>query len=160
MITDTQIAQLNARGTDATYTDGYGQSFKPFLYLDERDFLGLELAADQVTLRRKVQGRKDDSGKVRMELLADLPRALEGVAEVLTWAVTKKTPKPYEPGSWLNVDDFFNRYRGALGRHLGSLDKGGPKSRDKETDLYELAHIATNALFLLEKLKRNEEGLQ
>lgn len=112
---------------------------------------------------RAAVGRKDDSGKVRMELLADMPRALEAVAEVMTWAVTKKLPTPYEPGSWLNVDDFFSRYRGALGRHIASYDKGkgglNPVfTRDKETDLLELAHIATNAMFLLEKAKRAEEG--
>lgn len=106
----------------------------------------------------EVAGRKDDSGKLRMELMADLPRALEGVAEVLTWAVTKKQPKPYEPGSWLGVDDFFKRYSGAIRRHLTGWDKSGLRARDKETDLYELQHIATNALFLLEKLYREDEA--
>lgn len=106
----------------------------------------------------KPAGRKDDTGKVRMELMNDLPRAIEGVAKVLTWAVTQKQP-PYEPGSWLNVDNFFNRYQGAMLRHQTSMNKQGRYSVDKETQLLEAFHIATNAMFLAEKLARELEDL-
>lgn len=105
-------------------------------------------------------GRKDDTGKVRMELLADLARAQRAVAEVMTFAVEKKKPVPYEPGSWLGVEPFFPRYRGALGRHLTEVDLTNGNGRDAETGLLELAHLATNAMFLLEKKLRSLEGKQ
>ena len=108
-------------------------------------------------LEGKPAGRKDDSGKIQMDLMEDLSRASEAVAEVLTWAVTKKQPKPYQRGSWLNVDDFHNRYTGARGRHQVAVAKRGRFARDGETGLLELAHAATNAMFLLEKALRDLE---
>lgn len=104
-------------------------------------------------------GRKDDSGKIRMELMVDLARAHKAVAEVLTWAVTKKQPKPYEPGSWLNVTDFHNRYTAARERHENAVDINGRFTRDAETGLLDLAHAATDAMFLLEKAIRDYESL-
>lgn len=164
MITDTQLAYLNEQIAKGDYTGAVwpgGEALTPATRWEDREKLGLELleSADgkYSLIRKPVAGRKDDSGKVRMELMADLPRAIEAVAEVMTWAVTKKQPVPYEPGSWLNVPDFQKRYRGALGRHLVKLDKGGTYARDEETGLLELAHLATNAMFKLERALRDQE---
>lgn len=114
-----------------------------------------------------VAGRKDDAGKLDVTLFFDdLPHAIEAVTEVLQWAVTKKQPTPYERGSWQNVDDFSRRYRGALLRHQlnraktlkgNAIPTGEP--RDAETGLLELAHIATDAMFLLEMAVRKAKGL-
>jgi hypothetical protein len=112
-------------------------------------------------------GRKDDSGKLDVTLFFDdLPHAIEAVTEVLQWAVTKKQPVPYERGSWQGVEDFSRRYRGALLRHqlnrAKTLTWGHPPGYepvDAETDLLELAHIATDAMFLLEMAVRKAKGL-
>ena len=112
-------------------------------------------------------GRKDDAGKLDVTLFFDdLPHAIEAVTEVLQWAITKKQPTPYERGSWQNVDDFSRRYRGAQLRHqlnrAKALKSGALPAelepRDLETGLLELAHIATDAMFLLEMSLRKAKG--
>ncbi len=116
-------------------------------------------------LKNGAEGRKDDSGKLDLTLLIDdLPHALEGVAEVLQCAVTKKQPKPYERGSWQGVEDFQRRYRAAVLRHMLNAAKSAKmtenefeSARDQETGLLELAHIATGALFMLEMAMREEK---
>lgn len=107
-----------------------------------------------------VRGRKDDTGKVRMELMAQLSRAYEGVAQVLTWAVTEKKPVPYEPGSWQNVENFYERYLGALKRHLINIERNGPYAVDHETNILDLKHLATDAMFLAEMAQRDIEDSQ
>lgn len=113
-------------------------------------------------------GRKDDGGKLDVTLFFDdLPHAIEAVTEVLQWAITKKQPTPYERGSWQNVDDFSRRYRGALLRHQinrakalkGAVISPAGEPTDAETGLMELAHIATDAMFLLEMAVRKAKGL-
>ena len=119
----------------------------------------------QAELRRinaaesKVPGRKDDTGKLDITLLFDdMPHALEAVTEVLQWAITKKQPVPYERGSWQGVSPFQRRYRAAQLRHMLNAAKAVVRgdaaqshlTRDAETGLLELAHIATDAMFQLE----------
>lgn len=120
----------------------------------------------------QIVGRKDDGGKLDVTLFFDdLPHAIEAVTEVLQWAVTKKQPTPYERGSWQAVDDFSRRYRGALLRHQLNRAKAfkadlghagntatGKEPVDAETGLLELAHIATDAMFLLEMAVRKAKG--
>lgn len=114
-----------------------------------------------------VAGRKDDSAKLDLTLLFDdCPHALEAVAEVLQWAVTKKRPVPYERGSWQGVDDFQRRYRAAMQRHMLNNAKtlldprdGSDFPTDHETGLLELAHIATDAIFQLEMAIRKIKGI-
>ena len=110
-------------------------------------------------------GRKDDSGKLDMTLYDDMPRALEAVAEVMQWAITKKQPTPYDRGSWLGVQP--DRYRAAILRHNNSAARqassasyeAGPArmQRDAETSLLHLAHQACSALFALELTLREIE---
>lgn len=118
-----------------------------------------------------VVGRKDDSNKLDVTLFFnDMPHAIEAVTEVLQWAVTKKQPLPYVRGSWQGVEDFQRRYQGAHLRHQLNRAKAkmltfDPISRtdfepvDEETGLLELAHIATDAMFMLEMAVRKINGL-
>ena len=110
----------------------------------------------------KVEGRKDDSGKLDMTLLDDMPRAINAVVEVMQWAVTKKEPTPYERGSWLGVH--AERYRSAQQRHRidaalqASISGGAARfERDKETNMLHLAHEACSALMALENTLREME---
>ena len=110
----------------------------------------------------KVAGRKDDSGKLDMTMLDDMPRAINAVVEVMQWAVTKKEPTPYERGSWLGVH--AERYRAAQQRHRiasalqASISGGAARfERDKETNLLHLAHEACSALMALENTLREME---
>lgn len=112
-----------------------------------------------------VIGRKDDSGKLAMNLLDDMPNALKAVVEVMQWAVTDKKPVPYERGSWQNVH--ADRYREAIKRHdqaaceqeVEATDKQGARfQRDAETNLLHLAHVATSALMALENTIREIKG--
>jgi len=113
-------------------------------------------------------GRKDDSGKLDMTLLDDMPRALAAVVEVMQWAVTKKKPTPYDRGSWLGVH--ADRYRAAIQRHdraaceQHSAVKQPPKKhvgprfeQDDETKLLHLAHVACSAMMALENTLREME---
>lgn len=84
-------------------------------------------------------GLRDDAGKTRMELLPF--DALEAVARVLTKGAAKYAPRNWERGmSW-------QKCVGCLLRHLTARMMG--EKLDKETGEPHLAHVATNALFLL-----------
>jgi len=110
----------------------------------------------------EVAGRKDDSGKLDMTLLDDMPRAIGAIVEVMQWAVTKKEPVPYTKGSWVGVEP--DRYRAAQMRHtlaqgeqaLGSTSP--PRhQRDLETGLLHEAHKACSAMMALENILRELE---
>lgn len=110
-----------------------------------------------------VPGRKDDSGKLDMTLLDDMPRALAAVVEVMQWAITQKQPTPYDRGSWLGVS--ADRYRAAVGRHANGAAKqasvnGVPVrfQKDDETELLHLAHMACSAMMALENTLREIEN--
>ena len=113
-------------------------------------------------------GRKDDSGKRDVTLLFDdMPNALYAVTEVLQWAITKKQPTPYKRGSWQGVDNFQQRYRAAMLRHvldaaITAQATGTPieDQVDAETELRQLAHQATDALFQLEMAIRKSKEKQ
>lgn len=135
---------------------------------DKVHIAGMQLPlAEEPTVITAVPGRKDDTGKLDITLLFDdMPHALEAVTEVLQWAITKKEPVPYVRGSWQGVRPFQMRYRAAQLRHMLSASKHtlitgepGHLSRDKETNLLELAHIATDAMFQLEMACREVGGV-
>lgn len=108
---------------------------------------------------RAPAGRKDDSGKLDMTLLDDMPRAVAAIVEVMQWAITKKAT-PYERGSWLGVH--ADRYRAAIKRHDRDAAEQASRDasmvprfeRDGETDLLHLAHIACSAMMALENTLR------
>jgi hypothetical protein len=110
----------------------------------------------------QVVGRKDDSGKLDMTLLDDMPRAVASIVEVMQWAVTEKQPTPYTRGSWLGVH--ADRYRAAIKRHDRDAAQQASVSnkpvrfeRDKETNLLHLAHVACSAMMALENALRELE---
>lgn len=106
--------------------------------------------------------RKDDDGKLDMNLLDDMPRALKGIVEVMQWAITEKKPVPYVRGSWLGVS--CDRYRAALKRHERSASEQATADvparfqRDPETSLLHLAHTACSAMMALENALREQEA--
>lgn len=92
-------------------------------------------------------GRKADSGKPRYELVPQA--ALAEVVKVLTHGASK-----YGDFNYMLVED--ERYIGAIGRHLAqhlgvSLEGEEVSEYDQHTGLLHLAHIACNALILLQK---------
>lgn len=84
-------------------------------------------------------GRKDDSGKLRMDLIT--PEMLEALGQVLTFGAKK-----YAPNNWQNVADAGNRYYGALLRHLTAWRAG--EGCDPESGMPHLFHALTCAAFL------------
>lgn len=124
-----------------------------------------ELVHEQPEQPAGVPGRKDDSGKLDMTLLDDMPRAIAAVVRVMQWAITDKKPTPYDRGSWQGVH--ADRYRAAIMRHMrDAAEQATGKSeaarfqRDKETELLHLAHVATSALMALENTLRELEVQQ
>lgn len=93
------------------------------------------------------EGRKNDriDGKVRMELLP-CPE-LEEIARVYTAGAKK-----YGANRWQNLEDGYERYKGAMLRHLCELEKGN--DIDADTGCFHAAQIAWNAIAMLHfKLK-------
>lgn len=83
---------------------------------------------------------KDDSGKAPWQLLPW--EALADVVAVLAHGASK-----YGANTWQTVPDGQERYFGALMRHVTAWKFG--EERDPDSGLPHLAHVATNALFLL-----------
>lgn len=87
---------------------------------------------------------KFDGGKPRMALLTSgMPQGLLEIGKVLTFGAEK-----YAADSWKTVANGEERYASALVRHLLAFQSG--EKVDPETGLSHLAHLACNALFLLE----------
>lgn len=98
-------------------------------------------------------GAKLDAGKVRLDLvLGSFARALEAVGRVGTSGASK-----YTDNGWLSVPAGTSRYRDALLRHY-LQDKRG-EYEDRETGHAHLAHMAWNALAVLELELRNREKI-
>lgn len=92
-------------------------------------------------------GLKFDGDKSRWTLLmGGMPKALAGVAAVLTFGAKK-----YAAHSWKQVENNTERYRDALYRHINQLESG--ELVDSESGLSHWDHIACNALFLSELSK-------
>ena len=88
------------------------------------------------------EGKKNDfaDGKVRMDLLP-WPE-LEEIARVFTAGAKK-----YGANNWQNLPDGYQRYKGALLRHLCELEKGN--DTDEDTGCLHAAQIAWNAIAML-----------
>lgn len=101
-----------------------------------------------------MSGKKFDQDKPRMSLLIDgMPRALLEVGKVLTFGAQK-----YADHDWLNVPFAISRYKSALIRH--ELAKAQGQEIDPESGLSHSAHIACNALFILELDLRSRESMK
>ena len=92
------------------------------------------------TKESELPGNKDDSGKLRYDLLP--PLALREVVKVLTFGARK-----YAPENWRKVDGWRWRYFAAAMRHLWAYYTG--ERDDGESGLPHLAHAACCVLFLL-----------
>ena len=97
------------------------------------------------------EGRKDDREKPMAGVLLDFSRALQTVVDVGTYGAKK-----YTRGGWATVPEGSQRYLDAMMRHLLAMDVD-PDGLDKETGLPHLAHVAWNALAVLELQARRKE---
>jgi hypothetical protein len=89
-------------------------------------------------------GVKLDQGKTEMSLLMQgCANAVQEVAAVLTFGAKK-----YTRNGWQTVDDAERRYTDALYRHMNAIHRG--EKIDPESGLSHRAHVACNAMFLLE----------
>lgn len=86
-----------------------------------------------------MEGLKYDKDKIRMELVP--LSVVESIAKVLTYRAKK-----YTDNSWKELSDFWNRYKGALLRHLAAIDKG--ELIDEESGLPHIDQVLCNAVFL------------
>lgn len=89
-------------------------------------------------------GRKYDSGKPRLDLLPF--DALAEVAKVMTFGANK-----YGDDNWRMVEP-ASRYESAMLRHYAAHKAG--EQVDPETGMSHLAHMATNALFILARSRK------
>lgn len=93
---------------------------------------------------------KFDGGKPLAAIpIKDFGRALEAVSEVGTFGAKK-----YARSSWKGVENASVRYEDALYRHAY---KSSYEDRDEESGLLHLAHLAWNALAILQ-LRLEEEA--
>ena len=98
---------------------------------------------------KEVAGMKFDAGKPMAGLMvSDFANALLAVSEVTTFGAKK-----YAPRSWMTVPNARDRYNDALHRHL--LHSAAGEKQDQESKLLHAAHVAWNALALLELEIRN-----
>lgn len=96
----------------------------------------------------KTLGMKFDSEKRRMGLLP--PRALESVADVLTFGAKK-----YLPDNWRYVENGPERYLDAALRHISAYMKGEPL--DEETGLPHLSHALCCLMFIVDLQLEEQE---
>ena len=89
-------------------------------------------------------GKKDDTNKPRLDLvLGDFATALWGVGLVGTFGANKYTDR-----GWHEVENGIERYSNALLRHYFNYKSG--ERNDRESGLPHLAHLAWNALAILQ----------
>jgi len=86
------------------------------------------------------KGIKYDGEKPRWSLVPT--KEIEQVVEILTFGAQK-----YADDNWKTVKPFHDRYYSALMRHLAAREDG--EIIDKDSKKPHLAHVATNAIFLL-----------
>jgi len=90
----------------------------------------------------KFDGYGTKDAKLRYDLIP--PECIEEVAKVYTMGCAK-----YGDDNWQSLDNFENRYYGALMRHLIAYRQG--KSTDSESGLLHLSHAAWNIFALIWK---------
>lgn len=107
--------------------------------------------AVEVPSQLTVEGRK--VGKVRMDLLfKDMPRAIESLARVMTWAIHEKG---YKESDWLRLPDAEQAFHGGLHRHDNKEMRG--QEFDDESGLEHAIHTAWNAMARVEMILRRKE---
>lgn len=89
-------------------------------------------------MESKKNDRQDD--KLRWDLLP-----LETIEEIVK--VYHAGAKKYGENTWQNLPDGYNRYKGAMFRHLVAHEKG--EIVDTETGVYHLSAVVWNAIAML-----------
>ena len=93
-------------------------------------------------------GYKADENKPRLDLVfGDFANALWEVGQVGTFGANK-----YTDSGWIEVDNAIERYSSAMLRHYLQYKSG--EYNDPESGFSHLAHVAWNALAILELTKR------
>ena len=93
------------------------------------------------------EGKKNDSGKEQMDLLSH--KAMLEVAKVFGEGARKYGRFNYRKGI------AFSRLISAANRHLGAFNAG--EDMDPETGLPHAAHLAANAIMILDMLREHPE---
>lgn len=94
------------------------------------------------------QGKRFDKEKLRFDLVPSFPQ--EQYAKVLTMGAKKYGDRNWEHGmAW-------SRVLGSLKRHIHAFECG--EDHDKESGLLHMAHVMTNAAFLLEYYNSYPQG--
>lgn len=105
----------------------------------------------EIILGDRAVGIKHDQDKPHMNLLLqEVPNALVEVSKALRMGELK-----YGRENWKKVENPEDRYLAALLRHLVAIQMG--EKQDKESGLSHLAHVAVNAMFLLDYEVRSEK---
>lgn len=93
-------------------------------------------------------GRKDDSGKLRYDLLP--PDWLDGLAQVITHGAEK-----YGDNNWQQVPHGEDRYYAAAMRHINSLRSGNVT--DTDSGIHHAYHAAIDILMWAYHIELNKE---
>lgn len=111
----------------------------------------MNVASSKPTADATLVGRK--IGKVRMDLvMQDMPRAIESLARVMTWALEEKG---YKESDWLHVPNGEQVYSAGLHRHDNKEKRG--QEFDDESGLEHAIHTAWNAMARVELILRRKE---
>lgn len=118
---------------------------KEFSYTARKEFYNWYYGEETESIKNDIA---DD--KLRWDLLP-----LELMEEVVK--VFHAGAKKYGPNRWQNLPDGYERYKGAMLRHLVEVEKGNIV--DSDTGCYHMAQVVTNALFMLHfKMKEYKEN--
>lgn len=93
------------------------------------------------------KAKRFDSGKTQYDLIP--PEPLQDIADVFTMGATKYGVRNWERGM------AYSRVLNSLLRHVQAFRKG--EDKDQESGLPHMAHVAANAIFLLEYAKTHKE---
>lgn len=106
-----------------------------------------QLSTEELNALLQRAGVKDDDTKPMMSIVfRDFAKALEAVGDVGTYGARK-----YVPHGWRDVKEADRRYMDAMIRHMLKYLQG--EQDDPESGLPHLAHMAWNALCVLELKK-------
>lgn len=96
-------------------------------------------------MEKDTRGLRYNSGKLRFDLVPPYP--MEQIAKVFTKGAEKYAPHNWKKGMpWSEVE-------ASLMRHLEAYRAG--EDFDPETGLYHMAHVAVNAMFLIDYYRSN-----
>jgi len=152
LISDSTFEITNRRRILPSPSSKRTKLFNRYELRDIEDKLGFkiycldeEIEKCEETSHESVKNDRKDN-KVMMELLP-WPE-LEEIAKVYTAGARK-----YGPHNWENLSDGYERYKGAMLRHLTEVEKGN--DIDSETGCLHAAKVAWNAIAMLHfKMKK------